>query len=217
MSNETIERMTAAEIRQSFAEAKNPDAQVKILAELNLCKKQDIIDIIEGKTDELPPPAGKRKRRDPHTYYINAEKQKEILDRYAAGETLEELATAYNATVELIAKIITGTYKTAMKNAKAPEAETPATDPDDVNEPKPLHGPVFPDLPTFPGPAPEPSHSIFDIAVEAFKGAEDKYSNVAHLDIQKRRDSLSVEVSCEDVTVVIYKSLKPKEREDGEK
>lgn len=210
MSNETIERMTAAEIRQSFAEAKNPDAQVKILAELNLCKKQDIIDIIEGKTDELPPPSGKGRRRAPHTYYINAEKQKEIKDRYAAGETLEELATAYNATVELIAKIITGTYK--KKNTEAPEAEAPATDPDDVNEPRPLHGPVFPDLTIVPNPAPTPSRSIFDIAVEAFKETEHRYGDAEYLDITKRRDSLSVEVSSEDVTVVIYKSLKPKER-----
>ena len=207
MSNETIERMTAAEIRQSFAAAKNSDAQVKILAELNLCKKQDILDIIEGKTDELPPPSGKGRRRAPHTYYINAEKQKEIKDRYAAGETLEELATAYNATEELIQQIIAGTYKkNNPKTPKAPEG-APPTDPETAAGPFPY------DWSTLPGPAPEPPRSIFDIAVEAFKEMESRYNDAEYLEITKYSDRLTVEVENDDVTVLIYKSLKPKERD----
>ena len=48
------ERMTANEIRRSYAEAKDPKAQIKILAELNLCKPEDIVAIIEHRADELP-------------------------------------------------------------------------------------------------------------------------------------------------------------------
>jgi uncharacterized protein (DUF433 family) len=214
MSNENIERMTAAEIRQNYAEAKDPEAQIQILADLNLCKKRDIRNILEGKTDELPPPTGQGRRRDPRTYYVNSEKQKEILERYAAGETLEELATAYNATVELIAKIITGTYKTAKKNAEAPKAEAPEM-PEAEADPETAAGPFPYDWSTFPSPASEPRssmRSILDIAVTAFENAEGICPNDTHLDIRKGRDSLSVEVSSEDVTVVIFKSLKPKER-----
>jgi len=225
MSDATMERMTAAEIRESYATAKYPEEQLQILAELNLCKKQDIRDIIEGKTDELPPPAGKRKRRDPHTYYVSTAKQKEILERHAAGETPEELAAAYSATVELIEKIIAGTYK-ANKNTKTPEPpeggppaepDAPAADPNDVNEPRPLHGPVFPDLPIVPGPPTKPQRTILEIAAEAFTETDRKYGDAEYLEIKKHGDRLTVEVANDEVTVVIYKSPKPKEREGDEK
>ena len=217
MSNETIERMTAAEIRESFRLAKNPDEQVKILAELNLCKKQDIYNILEGTTDELPPVKTGR-RRDPHTYYVNTAKQKEIIERHAAGETVEELAAAYSATVELIEKIIDGTYKqNKPKTPKAPEGGPPAepdvqaADPDDVNEPRPPHGPVFPDLPIVPGPPLNPPRSIIDIAAEAFTEIDRRYGDAEYLEITKHGDRLTVQVANDEVTVVIYKSLKPKE------
>lgn len=50
----SFERMTANEIRRSYAEAKYPKEQIKILADLNLCKREDIVAIIEHKTDKLP-------------------------------------------------------------------------------------------------------------------------------------------------------------------
>ena len=53
MSND---RMTAEEIRRDYREAKNPQKQLLILAECNLCKPADIRAIINGETDELPPP-----------------------------------------------------------------------------------------------------------------------------------------------------------------
>ena len=50
----SFERMTASEIRRSYAEAKYPKKQIKILAELNLCKREDIVAIIKHRTDEFP-------------------------------------------------------------------------------------------------------------------------------------------------------------------
>ena len=56
------ERMTAFEIRRSYAEAKNPKEQIRILSHLNLCTVADIKAIIEYKTDELPPPRSTSRR-----------------------------------------------------------------------------------------------------------------------------------------------------------
>lgn len=225
MSDATMERMTAAEIRESYAAAKYPEEQIKILAELNLCKKQDIRDIIEGKTDELPPPAGKRKRRDPHTYYISTAKRKEIIERHAAGETVEELAAAYSATVELIQQILDGTYKqNKPKTAKAPEGgppaepDAPVADPDD--DPT-VFVPAGEDHPApdnlewgFPQ---NPPRTILEIAAEAFTETDRRYRDAEYLEIKKHGDRLTVEVANDEVTVVIYKSPKPKEREDSDK
>lgn len=224
MSDVTMGRMTAAEIRESFRLAKNPDEQVKILAELNLCKKQDIYNILEGATDELPPVKTGR-RRDPHTYYISTAKRKEIIERHAAGETVEELAAAYSATVELIQQILDGTYKqNKPKTAKAPEGGPPAepdvqaADPDDAQT---IFVPAGEDHPApdnlvwgFPQ---NPPRTILEIAAEAFTETDRRYRDAEYLEIKKHGDRLTVEVANDEVTVVIYKSPKPKEREDSDK
>lgn len=52
---ESDDRMTAAEIRRMYREAKDKPYQITILAEMNVCSRSDIKRIIDGETDELPP------------------------------------------------------------------------------------------------------------------------------------------------------------------
>ena len=105
------QRMTAFEIRRSYAEAKEPKAQVKILAQLNLCKQADIMAIINNKTDELPLPTDtffkdvtpcelSQKKLPP-------EKITEIVKKYKSGKfTQRQIAKQFAVSQSTISHIL---------------------------------------------------------------------------------------------------------------
>lgn len=55
--------MTDDEIVRSYQQAEDKKKQLKILAELNLCKTDDIVNILKGAGEEIPEKAVRRKRK----------------------------------------------------------------------------------------------------------------------------------------------------------
>lgn len=54
--------MTNEEILRDYRGAKNRVAQIGILADLNACKKQDIVEILQAAGEKVPGNFGKKKR-----------------------------------------------------------------------------------------------------------------------------------------------------------
>ena len=84
--------MTEAEICKEYRESKKQNMQIGILAELNLCKKAEIIQILEKNGITVPKPAMKKKAELPQEI-------REVLERDL--ETIEaqikELEAKYKA------------------------------------------------------------------------------------------------------------------------
>ena len=84
--------MTEAEICKEYRESKKQNMQIGILAELNLCKKAEIIEILEKNGIAVPKPAMKKKAELPQEI-------REVLERDL--ETIEaqikELEAKYKA------------------------------------------------------------------------------------------------------------------------
>ena len=51
MERERGRMMTAAEIKRSYEQAKNPEKQIRLLAELNDCSEDDIRELLEIKEE----------------------------------------------------------------------------------------------------------------------------------------------------------------------
>lgn len=114
------ERMTANEIRRSYAEAKDPKAQIKILADLNLCKPEDIVAIIENRTDDLcNGKTSTRKNIPPETWV-------EIAKLYETGRyTQRELAEMFGASAVWVGKRIREYRKMAKESEPAEDKNEP--------------------------------------------------------------------------------------------
>lgn len=96
-----IDRMTAAEIRKMYRDAKNKKKQLCILAELNGCKPADIRAIINGETDELPPLKATKK----YSHLTEEDKQK-ILQLYREGISKSEIGRRTGRSESSITKTI---------------------------------------------------------------------------------------------------------------
>lgn len=109
----TDERMTAEEIRVMYREAKDQDAQIGILADINLCKRMDIIRIINGETDELPPITekyhhirkGRGKNYVPPNALTDKEKQ-EIIRLHLEGLQGKDIADKLGRSPSAVSKTI---------------------------------------------------------------------------------------------------------------
>lgn len=86
-------QMTEYEIRRSYREAKDPKAQIKILADLNCCRTSDINKIIETDPDNI--------KQDEELYKIAVARLEEL------EKEIDEKTKEYQE----IAKIITGVRK----------------------------------------------------------------------------------------------------------
>lgn len=116
------ERMTPGEIRRNYEDAKDKQAQIVILAELNLCSKKDIERIVFDGADHLPP----LKRPYCHT---DPETRKKIAKEYmAGGVTKQALAEKYGVSVVSVTNYIKK-YKDDVKRGKAPAVKNPKAPP----------------------------------------------------------------------------------------
>ena len=94
-----VERMSAAEIRRNYNQAKDKPKQISILADMNCCKRADIKKIIDGETDELPPLKDNRgytKRTKPSAARVAAsdEVKREIIRLNKEGWFGKDIAKA---------------------------------------------------------------------------------------------------------------------------
>ncbi len=90
------DRMTVEEIRRMYKEAKDQNAQIGILADINLCKPDIIQKIINGELDELPPLKVKGKVKSKYSRGKNnpvTEQEKEVIfSMYRAGNSAIDIA-----------------------------------------------------------------------------------------------------------------------------
>ncbi|MGN0686806.1 MAG: helix-turn-helix domain-containing protein [Oscillospiraceae bacterium] len=99
-----IERMTAEEIRIMYRDAKDKPKQITILADMNLCRQADIKAILDGKTDELPPPRDNVRHESRH--YTTEQEKREIIRLHGNGLTPKEISAATGRCEPTIKKII---------------------------------------------------------------------------------------------------------------
>ena len=84
--------MTEAEICKEYRESKKQNMQIGILAELNLCKKTEIIDILEKNGITVPRPATKKKAELPAAIREVLEHDLELIETQ-----IKELEAKYKA------------------------------------------------------------------------------------------------------------------------
>ncbi len=106
-----IERMTAAEIRRNYNEAKDKPKQITILADMNCCDRSDIKKIINGETDELPPLKDKRsytKRSKPKGCgkHLTDEQKKEAVRLCNGGHSRRAVAEMFGCSEQTISNVI---------------------------------------------------------------------------------------------------------------
>ncbi len=109
-----IERMSAAEIRRNYNEAKDKPYQITILADMNCCKRSDIKKIIDGETDELPPLKEKRsytKRIKPKGCgkHLTEEQKKEAVRLCNGGHSRKAVAEMFGCSEQTISNAINKT------------------------------------------------------------------------------------------------------------
>ena len=159
------ERMTANEIRRSYAEAKDPKAQIKILADLNLCKPEDIVAIIENRTDDLcNGKTSTRKKVPPETWA-------EIVKLYETGRyTHQKLAEMFGVSAVWVGKRIREHRKMAKESEPA----------EDKNEPMPNNS--------------RPAPSLYEIAEELAEYIRHKHPGVDYISINRNGQTIRVVV-----------------------
>lgn len=104
------DRMTVEEIRRMYKEAKDQNAQIGILADINLCKPDIIRKIINGELDELPPLKVKGKVKSKYSRGKNnpvTEQEKEVIfSMYRARNSAIDIANVLMRSVTTIKSYI---------------------------------------------------------------------------------------------------------------
>ena len=104
------DRMTVEEIRRMYKEAKDQNAQIGILADINMCKPDIIQKIINGELDELPPLKVKGKVKSKYSRGKNnpvTEQEKEVIfSMYRAGNSATDIANALMRSITTIKSYI---------------------------------------------------------------------------------------------------------------
>ncbi len=127
-------RMTANEIRRNYNEAKDKPKQITILADMNMCKRSDIKQIIDGLTDELPSLETKKKAKKqyiPSTHRQGqrlSDKEKDtILRMHKNGKSNTRIADTIGRAEETVRKFINRTQgKKEAENVIFAEEFAPA-------------------------------------------------------------------------------------------
>ena len=169
------EVMTAEEIRRSYKEAKNPEQQIRILADLNLCRKEDIEAIISGERDDILLTRKKAKESDAlPRKRMKEEEMKQLAREYADGKTSQKaLALKYGVSESRVYQILKK-YKTEV------EAETSPS-------PDPLPTPVT-------NPEPQRLRDLYESARELFEYIESNYSNMDSIIVHKYDGRVNIEM-----------------------
>ena len=163
--------MTAYEIRQSYANAKYPKEQIKILAQLNLCTQDDIKAILEHKTDELPPPGSKPKKQSNRKPRISPEVWQEINEKYKSGEyTQKKLDEMYGVSQATLSNHINVSRETASLPDTSEQDATELREGAERNEPAPIADPI---------------RSVYEIAAEIVEHICKKYLGVDRISFTK--------------------------------
>lgn len=194
------ERMTAFEIRRSYAEAKNPKEQIKILAQLNLCTVADIKAIIEHKTDELPPPGHKPKKPSKRKPRISPEVWQEIKKKYESGEyTQKQLAKMYGISQATICKNMSKAWERAASHDKN---EQPATEPREasVQNERTEDGDR---VQSIYENAADRLQSVYELAAEIVEYIGQKYREVDRISVTKDANEIYVLVGHKNASVEI--------------
>lgn len=105
------DRMTAAEIRRNYNEAKDKPKQIGILADMNDCKRSDIKKILDGTTDELPPLNTKRSYTKPKNPPVRKgavtnDTRKEIIRLHEQGISGKEIAEKVSCSASFVSTTI---------------------------------------------------------------------------------------------------------------
>lgn len=116
-----IERMSAAEIRRNYNEAKDKPYQITILADMNCCDHSAIKKIINGETDELPPLENKRKGYR-FTHCADNVK-KEIVNLHKQGVPGKEIARRVSRSAATVSTTIKAYKEGKMVFAEEQTAE----------------------------------------------------------------------------------------------
>ena len=96
--------MTDAEIRRSYREAKYPEHQLQILAELNLTTVEKICDIVEA---DLPTGFSPYQPRKNKAYRpVTEEEKAEIIRRWADGDKVAKIAVSLGRPTHDISNFI---------------------------------------------------------------------------------------------------------------
>lgn len=93
--------MTEAEICKEYRESKKQNMQIGILAQLNLCKKADIIDILEKNGITVPKPAEKKQTTSNKTVTAKVVSKKPV-ESAKPVEVPQEVRTALEDTLDAI-------------------------------------------------------------------------------------------------------------------
>lgn len=182
-------RMTAFEIRRSYAEAKYPKEQIKILAQLNLCTQADIKAIVEHKTDELPPLGSKPRRTRNRKPRVPPEVWQEIKKKYESGEyTQKQLAKMYGMSQTTICNNISKTWKSVDPHDKDEQPATDLREGAEKNERPPVVDPV---------------QSVYELAAELVEYIGQKYHGVDQIGFTKDENGIHVHVEHGGVRVEI--------------
>lgn len=89
--------MTDGEILRSYKEAKNPNAQIKVLADLNGCRPAEIVNILVGQGVDIAAPSVKR----PKTSSQYADKLQALYDQ---GLSDKAMAYGVGCSIATVAK-----------------------------------------------------------------------------------------------------------------
>lgn len=125
------ERMTPGEIRRNYEAAKDKQAQIVILAEMNLCSKKDIERIVFDGAESLPPIKRKYCQTDPET------RKKIAMEYMAGGVTKQALAEKYGVSEASVIGYI-NKYRAEMKSGKAAPPKKPKAPPSAPSDVKDL-------------------------------------------------------------------------------
>ena len=104
-----------ADIRASYRDAKNPQKQIDILADLYACKKNDILEVLCLKQST-------RAKRTPRTY--GPETKKKVLDAVLSGQmTQPQAADEFDVLIGTVAKWVQIARKELAESSAPAEPE----------------------------------------------------------------------------------------------
>lgn len=182
-------RMTAYEIRQSYANAKYPKEQIKILAQLNLCTTADIKAILEHKADELPPPGSKPKKQSNRKPRISPEVWQEINEKYKSGEyTKKKLAEMYGVSQATLSNHINVSRETASLPDTSEQDATELREGAERNEPAPIADRI---------------QYVYELAAEIVEYIGQKYREVDRISVTKDANEIYVLVGHKNASIEI--------------